>query len=379
MKESSSITISEIQLLRLKEKIPARSLIVDKDEANISAVRSSDFQIYFAQGLFDEIWSRAKNNLNQVVGGLLVGLPFENFDDPKKSYLFVGGVMNNIAETINSSTIQFSWYEQRAAIETAFSIYQGFYIVGWYFSQPGSGVFLSRQNLFIAQSFFTGFRNITLIIDPVQKEYGFFDNHENKRLKGFLSVSEIPPGVNLGREYNYHKYHGNQNIESKLMSLIVSSKYLNHWKDIGKYQDIEFNFGKTFISYARQDQERVETIYRRIQDQGYKPWMDVHDLKPGEDWLRAIYDAIEESKIFIAILSNNSVSRRGVLQKELKKALDQWEGMLPDDIYIIPIRIDDCPIPELLRHIQVLDWNNGKGESKLLEAIRIGLERRKGA
>jgi hypothetical protein len=51
--------------------------------------------------------------------------------------------------------------------------------------------------------------------------------------------------------------------------------------------------------------------------------------------------------------------------------------MLPDDIYIIPIRIDDCPIPELLKHIQVLDWGGGKGEKKLLEAVRVGMARRK--
>ena len=51
--------------------------------------------------------------------------------------------------------------------------------------------------------------------------------------------------------------------------------------------------------------------------------------------------------------------------------------MLPDDIYIIPVRIDDCPIPELLRRIQVLDWNNGKGVDKLLQAINIGLAKRK--
>jgi hypothetical protein len=105
--------------------------------------------------------------------------------------------------------------------------------------------------------------------------------------------------------------------------------------------------------------------------------MDVHSIKGGENWFRAISKAIDECEIFLAILSNNSVSRRGVIQKELKKAMDKWEEMLPDDIYIIPVRIDDCPIPDLLKHIQVLSWDSGKGENKLLEAIRVGLARRK--
>jgi hypothetical protein len=134
---------------------------------------------------------------------------------------------------------------------------------------------------------------------------------------------------------------------------------------------------QVFISYARADVDIVSNIYQTLLDSKHDSWMDIYSIKGGEDWLRAIYRAIEECPIFLAVLSNNSVSRRGVIQKELRKALDKWEGMLPDDIYIIPVRIDDCPIPDLLKHIQVLDWNNGKGENKLLEAVRVGLAKRK--
>ncbi len=134
-----------------------------------------------------------------------------------------------------------------------------------------------------------------------------------------------------------------------------------------------------FISYARSDIKIVKGIYESLMSKNHRPWMDIYSIKAGEDWLKAIDKAIDGCEIFLAILSNNSVSRRGVIQKELKKALDRWMGMLPDDIYIIPIRIDDCPIPELLKHLQVMDWDEGKGESKLLEAIRVGLARRKNA
>jgi CRP-like cAMP-binding protein len=132
-----------------------------------------------------------------------------------------------------------------------------------------------------------------------------------------------------------------------------------------------------FISYARSDAIIVQSIFEALLGKSHRPWMDIHSIKGGENWLRAIYRAINECQIFLAVLSNNSISRRGAIQKELKKALDKWEGMLPDDIYIIPIRIDDCPIPDLLKHIQVLNWEGGNGENKLLEAIRVGLARRK--
>jgi hypothetical protein len=377
MADEILITINEIQQIRLREKLPSRSLILEEDSQKVSAIRNSNFQIYFIQDLFNEIWEHAQDNLENVSAGLLVGLPFENFDDPESCFVFVGGTLNNVFANENSISGQFSKVRIQAAMETIFSIYQGFYTVGWYFSQPNCGVTLSGQNLSLANSFFAGFGNITLIIDPVQKEYGFFDHQEYKKISGFQNVSQVPPGVNLGREYNYHKYYGDQNISKKLFDLVSTSKHLHHWKEVGKYQDIEFNSDNVFISYSRQDSFSVEEVYQHIRELGYEPWMDIHDIKGGENWLRAIYKAIEESDIFLAVLSNNSVTRRGVIQKELKKALDKWEGMLPDDIYIVPLRIDDCPIPELLEDLHVIDWDDGKGKDKLLEAIQVGLERRR--
>jgi CheY-like chemotaxis protein len=130
-----------------------------------------------------------------------------------------------------------------------------------------------------------------------------------------------------------------------------------------------------FLSYARSDQRIVEEIYQSL-SLDYKPWMDVHDIIGGEDWLHAIYSAIDACELFIPVLSNNSVTRRGVIVQEVKRALDKWNGMLPSDIYVIPLRIDDCPIPELVKKLHVIDWKEGKGTDKLLRAIRAGLKRR---
>ena len=131
-----------------------------------------------------------------------------------------------------------------------------------------------------------------------------------------------------------------------------------------------------FLSYARLDGQQVEAIYQMLSAQGYKPWMDVHDILGGEDWNRAINVAIDRCELFLPILSNNSVSRRGMILKEVRRALDKWNEMLPDDIYMIPLRLDDCPIPELVQNLQVIDWADGKGEASLLHVIDVALKRR---
>ncbi len=131
-----------------------------------------------------------------------------------------------------------------------------------------------------------------------------------------------------------------------------------------------------FLSYARADLQHVEKIYQMLIVQGYKPWMDVHDILGGEDWHRAINIAIDKCELFVPVLSNNSVNRRGMIVKEVRRALDKWNGMLPSDIYVIPLRLDDCPIPELVQHLQVVDWEAGKGKNKLFNAIDVAIKRR---
>ena len=132
-----------------------------------------------------------------------------------------------------------------------------------------------------------------------------------------------------------------------------------------------------FFSYARDDQDTVKLIYKRLQNEGHNPWMDLFDILPGENWEQCIRSAIKRADFFIIFLSNHSVNRRGFLQKEIHMALDVWEGMLRSDIYLIPIRLSECLIPDELSSFQWVDFYDGSGWEKLLSAIKSGLRRRR--
>jgi hypothetical protein len=132
-----------------------------------------------------------------------------------------------------------------------------------------------------------------------------------------------------------------------------------------------------FLSYAHDDQDTVRDIYKRLQFEGYKPWMDQFDILAGEDWERAIRTAIKKADFFLIFLSDHSVNRRGVLQKELRAALDSWNGMLPSDIYLIPVRLSNCTIPDELSYFQWVDLFIDLGWNKLMRAIVVSLRQRK--
>lgn len=132
---------------------------------------------------------------------------------------------------------------------------------------------------------------------------------------------------------------------------------------------------RIFLSYAREDKIKVAALYQQLCDAGYKPWMDIKDILPGEKWKIAIGNAIRNSNFFFACLSSNSVSKRGYLQKEINTALEIWQEKLEDDIYLIPVRLEECDIPNALADFQWVDLFQNDGWERLQKALRVGIER----
>jgi hypothetical protein len=131
-----------------------------------------------------------------------------------------------------------------------------------------------------------------------------------------------------------------------------------------------------FLSYARDDQDIIKDVYNRLLAEGYRPWMDQFDILPGENWEHAIRIAITKADFYLIFLSENSVNRRGVLQKEIHTALDSLKGMLSNDIYLIPVRLTECRIPDEISSFQCVDLFDESGWDRLLSAIKAGLRRR---
>ncbi len=133
-----------------------------------------------------------------------------------------------------------------------------------------------------------------------------------------------------------------------------------------------------FLAHASEDKQAVLKLYDRLKQAGYKPWLDKKDLIPGQNWRSIIPKAIAQSQLFIACLSSRSITKQGFVQREFKMALNQAADRPPNSIYIIPIRLDDCEIPNLrqeeyglnLRDIHWLDYWEADGFDNLERAIK---------
>src|SRR5918997_6854737 len=67
---------------------------------------------------------------------------------------------------------------------------------------------------------------------------------------------------------------------------------------------------------------------------------------------------------------------RFLLESQFRLALDTLEEMPPDAIHTIPIRLDDCQIPEQFHQLQWSDLSEAGEFDRILRALRFGMEQR---
>lgn len=106
--------------------------------------------------------------------------------------------------------------------------------------------------------------------------------------------------------------------------------------------------GHVFLSYVAPDAGEVDRLQGLLQDVGIPVWRDTECLRPGDDRQAMIRTAIRRGTIaFIPCFSRYSVARRISSQnEELHFAVSQLQLRRPDYPWLIPVRFDDCEIPE---------------------------------
>jgi hypothetical protein len=130
--------------------------------------------------------------------------------------------------------------------------------------------------------------------------------------------------------------------------------------------------GHAFLSYVREDSAAVDRLERVLRAAGISVWRNT-DLNPGDDWRSRIREAITQDALaFIACFSASSASREVSYQREeLTLAIEQIRLRRPGIAWLLPVRLDDCVIPDL--HIGC-----GRTLASIQHADLFGAEREEG-
>lgn len=126
---------------------------------------------------------------------------------------------------------------------------------------------------------------------------------------------------------------------------------------------------KAFLCHSSGDKLAVKKLYALLGSRGYQPWLDEVDLLPGQDWEAEIKKAVRDCHVVIVCLSNSSITKAGFVQKEIKFALDVADEQPEGRIYIIPARLEECPVPARLQKWHWVNLYEEHGHNKLFASL----------
>jgi hypothetical protein len=124
-----------------------------------------------------------------------------------------------------------------------------------------------------------------------------------------------------------------------------------------------------FLCHSSRDKPAVRELYEMLQRDGFDPWLDEESLLPGQDWNYEITKAVRGSAVVLVCLSESSVTKAGYVQKEIKFALDVADEQPEGAIFIIPVKLEECDVPDRLSHCHWVSLEDSKGYERLIAAL----------
>ncbi len=127
---------------------------------------------------------------------------------------------------------------------------------------------------------------------------------------------------------------------------------------------------RVFLCHASSDKEAVRTLYQRLSKEGFRPWLDEEDLLPGADWRAEIQKAVKRAEVVLVCLSPRSINKAGYVQKEISLTLDAADEKPEGTIFLIPVRLQECDVPERLTRWHWVDLFEPNGYQKLVRSLK---------
>lgn len=111
-----------------------------------------------------------------------------------------------------------------------------------------------------------------------------------------------------------------------------------------------------FISHASEDNLAAKRLSKRLKDDGFDSWLDLDRILPGQDWNLEIEKGLRASGAILLCFSKVSIAKEGYIQREYKRAMRILEEKPEGTIFVIPVRLDDCQMPNFISELQWVDY-----------------------
>ena len=125
-------------------------------------------------------------------------------------------------------------------------------------------------------------------------------------------------------------------------------------------------YSKVFISHSTKDKVFVGRLARDLKKNDISTWIDDNEILIADSLPEKIENAIINSKYFIIVLSKNSIHSEWV-NREIRIAVKEERDV--GNVIVIPLIIDDCEIPLLLKNKLYAEFKYPYQYSKSLKKV----------
>jgi len=148
--------------------------------------------------------------------------------------------------------------------------------------------------------------------------FGAFHHHMSQfGLGGLTEVTADPPATD------------DQSRGEELPTELARFKHLKPWshRTVGERPAQELS-RPCFISHATSNRDLAGEFAQTLENNGIRTWLASRDVRSGFDYAAAIVNAIEQSHVFVALLSQDSTTSQHCL-RELDLALEIGKTIIP--------------------------------------------------
>ena len=152
------------------------------------------------------------------------------------------------------------------------------------------------------------------------------------------------------------------------------SKGKSNTKKLSHAPDLNSKKLSIFLCHSSSDKSQVRELYKRLKSEKFDPWLDEEKLLPGQDWQYEIPKAVRNADVVVVCLSRNSINKEGFVQKEIRIALDAADEKPEGKIFIIPLKLEECEVPERVSKWQWVNYFEKNGYKRLLSALQVRVQ-----
>jgi len=126
---------------------------------------------------------------------------------------------------------------------------------------------------------------------------------------------------------------------------------------------------KIFLSYSSKQQALAEQIYLELEQSGHSVFFDKESLRAGGDFRKKIRKELDQSEVFVFLISPTSVAPNSYARSELEIAREKWPQPKGHILPVMAVATDFENVPPYLKALTIL---NPEGE--IVEAVSRSLD-----